>query len=189
MKTEPKNLTIRSEVIPSDPAAVEEIVISSGFFRPDEVPVAVELVEEGLEKGRESGYDFVFIEMDGRTVAYACFGLIPCTLYSYDLYWIATHEDFRGKGLGRIVLREVEKAVGDAGGKSIYIETSCLPKYDPTRAFYLKNDYSEKARFEDFYNEGDDKVVYVKRLSEYCHPDEGRDPVALVRGKEGLASA
>jgi GNAT superfamily N-acetyltransferase len=164
MKPEPKNLSVRSEVMPSDPSAVEEIVMSSGFFRPDEVPVAVELVAEGLEKGRESGYDFVFVEVDGRTVAYACFGLIPCTLFSYDLYWIATHEDYRGQGIGKILLREVEKAVAAAGGKSIYVETSYLPKYEPTRAFYLKNNYIEKARFEDFYDDGDDKVVYVKKL-------------------------
>jgi GNAT superfamily N-acetyltransferase len=161
----PPDLIIRSQVVPTDPASVEEIVVSSGFFRPDEVPVAVELVVEGLEKGSDSGYEFVFVEVGGRTVAYACFGLIPCTLYSYDLYWIATHEDFRGKGLGGIVLREVEKAVKAAGGKSVYIETSCLPKYEPTRAFYLKYNYVEKARFEDFYNDGDDKVVYVRRLS------------------------
>ncbi len=163
MKTLPDNLSIRTSVIPSDPEAVDQIVTSSGFFRPDEVPVAVELVAEGLEKGRASGYEFVFIEVDGRTVAYACFGQIPCTLYSYDLYWIAAHEDFRGKGLGKIVLKEVEKAVANLGGKSIYIETSCLPKYEPTRAFYLNNQYLEKARFEDFYDDGDDKVVYVKK--------------------------
>jgi len=164
MKTEPGNITIRTEVIPSDLMAVEKIIVSSGFFRPDEVPVAIELIIEGLEKGSESGYQFVFAEVDGQTVAYACFGLIPCTLYSFDLYWIATHEDFRGRGLGKIVLREVEKVVAESGGKSVYIETSYLPKYEPTRAFYLKNNYIEKARFEDFYDDGDDKVVYVKRL-------------------------
>lgn len=160
----PISVTIRSEVNPSDPEAVEKIVSSSGFFRPDEVPVAIELVNERLEKGADSGYEFVVAEVDGQTVAYACFGLIPCTLYSYDLYWIATREDYRGQGLGKTVLREVEKAVAKAGGKCIYVETSYLPRYEPTRAFYLKNDYLEKARFEDFYDDGDDKVVYSKKV-------------------------
>lgn len=164
MKTEPKNITIRYQVIASDPTAVEKIIVSSGFFRSDEVPVAVELVTEGLENGPGCGYEFVFVEVDGITAAYACFGLIPCTLCSYDLYWIATHEDYRGQGIGKIVLKEVEKSVAALGGKSIYIETSCLPKYEPTRAFYVKNNYIEKARFEDFYDDGDDKVVYWKRL-------------------------
>lgn len=164
MKTEPVKVILRSEVIPSDPFDVEQIIMSTGFFRPDEVPVAVELVAEGLEKGADSGYEYVFAMVDGLTVAYACFGLIPCTIYSYDLYWIATHEAYRGQGLGKTVLREVEKAIAALGGKSIYVETSYLPIYEPTRAFYLKNNYIEKARFEDFYNDGDDKVVYVKRL-------------------------
>lgn len=164
MKTEPKNVTIRFEVITSDLIAVEKIVSSSGFFRPDEVPVAVDLVTERLEKGAESGYEFVIADVDGLTAAYACFGLIPCTLYSYDLYWIATHEDYRGQGLGKIVLREVEKAITALGGKTIYVETSSLPNYEPTRAFYLKNNYIEKTRFEDFYNDGDDKVIYIKKL-------------------------
>jgi GNAT superfamily N-acetyltransferase len=164
MKIPNHDITIRTDVLPTDPSAVEQIIISSGFFRDDEVLVAVELVAEGLEKGRECGYEFVFAEVDGRIAAYACFGLISCTLYSYDLYWIATHEDFRGQGLGKIILTEVEKAVVAAGGKSVYVETSCLPKYEPTRIFYLKCNYIEKARFEDFYADGDDKVVYVKRL-------------------------
>ena len=164
MTNEPITVNLRSEVLPSDPRSVEEIVLSSGFFRPDEVPVAVELVTERLEKGLASGYEFVFAEVDGNTAAYACFGLIPCTLYSYDLYWIATHDNLRGKGLGKKVLEAVEQAVASLGGKAIYVETSYLPKYEPTRAFYLKNNYVEKARFEDYYDDGDDKVVYVKRV-------------------------
>jgi len=164
MTSEPKNITIRYEAIPSDQAAVGDIVASSGFFRPDEIPVAVELVSERLENGPESGYEFVFAEVNGELVSYGCFGLIPCTLCSYDFYWLATLEEYRGQGIGKIVLQEVEKAIERMGGKGIYIETSSLPKYDPTRAFYLKNGYIEKARFEDFYDVGDDKVVYVKKL-------------------------
>ena len=158
-------LSFRSEPIASDPESVREIVVSSGFFREDEIPVAVELVEERLAKGAASGYEFVFAELNGRLVSYACFGLIPCTLFSYDLYWIATHQDFRGTGIGKKVLLEVEKAIRDAGGKGIYVETSSLPKYEPTRAFYGKNEYPPVARFEDFYADGDDKIVFVKKLA------------------------
>ncbi len=164
MKETILQIEIRTDVRPQDIEAVKEIVESSGFFREDEIPVAVELVEERLAKGSSSGYEFIFAETGGRTVAYACFGLIPCTLASYDLYWIATHHDLRGQGLGKMVLGEVEKAVAQLGGRGIYAETSGMPKYEPTRAFYLKNNYLEKARFDDFYAEGDDKVVYVKKV-------------------------
>ena len=157
-----ETLTFRKEVIPSDPLRIESIVRSSGFFREDEVKVAVELAEERLEKGAESGYEFIFVELEGITVGYSCFGLIPCTLHSYDLYWIATHRDHMNQGIGRKLLAETERTIRELGGNGIYVETSSKELYAPTRAFYLKNGYQEKARFEDFYDLGDDKVVYVK---------------------------
>ncbi len=154
--------TLRNHVLPSDPENVEGIVRSTGFFREDEIRVAVELVEEHLKKGTSSGYEFLFAEYEGKTIAYSCFGLIPCTLVSYDLYWIATHNDFRNRGIGKIMLSETEKAIAKAGGKGIYVETSSLDKYLPTRSFYEKSHYVLKARFEDFYADRDDKMVYVK---------------------------
>jgi len=156
--------TLRSIPGPQDPARIKEIVSSTGFFREDEIHVAVELIEEWLSKGEASGYEFLFAEIDGKTVAYSCYGLIPCTLHSYDLYWIATHKDFMNKGIGRALLRETEKAIQKAGGIGIYVETSSKGQYDPTRAFYENNDYILKARFEDFYDRGDDKVVYIKKV-------------------------
>ena len=44
--------------------------------------------DERLEKGAASGYEFVIAEDDSSMVGYACFGEIPCTVGSYDLYWI-----------------------------------------------------------------------------------------------------
>jgi ribosomal protein S18 acetylase RimI-like enzyme len=156
--------TLRTVPETKDPARIKEIVSSTGYFRDDEIIVAVELVEEWLAKGDESGYEFFFAEVGGETVAYSCYGLIPCTLHSYDLYWIAAHKDFMNKGIGHALLRETENAIWKAGGTGIYVETSSKSQYAPTRAFYEKNGYILKARYEDFYDRGDDKVVYIKRV-------------------------
>lgn len=159
-----QKISLRSIVHSDDPQLVESIIRSTGFFREDEIPVAVELVEERLEKGTVSGYEFLFAEMEGKTVAYSCYGLIPCTLHSYDLYWIVTHKDFMNRGIGRKLLQETEKAIKAAGGHGIYVETSSKDQYLPTRAFYEKNNYLLKARFENFYDTNDDKIVYVKYI-------------------------
>lgn len=155
---------IRYNVKPSDLEAVEEIIRSTHFFREDEIEVAVELVQETLEKGKESGYNFVFLESEGKTIAYACFGKIPCSLVSFDLYWIATHNDYRGHGLGSIVLTEVEKIIKQQKGLYIYIETSSKELYTSTQKFYEKNKYEIKSIFENFYDLGDGKVVYLKKV-------------------------
>ncbi len=159
-----EQVQLRKEVRKDDLSRVETIVRSTGFFREDEVVVAVELVEERLRKGAESGYEFIFAEVNGETVAYSCFGLIPCTLHSFDLYWIATHKDHMNRGIGRELLKESESAIYLMGGHAIYVETSSRELYEPTRAFYENNEYFIKSHYENFYDEDDDKIVYVKYL-------------------------
>jgi ribosomal protein S18 acetylase RimI-like enzyme len=157
-------ILLRKVVVPTDPETITRIVASTGFFREDEILVAAELATERLEKGAASGYEFLFAEIKGETVAYSCYGLIPCTLHSYDLYWIATRQDYMNLGIGKHLLQETEKEIFKLGGKGIYVETSSKEQYAPTRAFYEKNEYLLKARFKDFYAPDDDKVVYVKTI-------------------------
>lgn len=165
-------LRTRFEVAASDPGAIRRIVDSTGFFRAAEVDVAVELADERLAKGEASGYHFVFLEEGegdaARVLGYACFGPIACTVDSFDLYWIAVDQSAQGRGLGRRLMREAEARVYAMGGRRVYIETSSQPLYEPTRRFYGVCGYAEEARLRDFYTAGDDKVVYVRRLSGAC---------------------
>lgn len=157
-------ITFRNNPIPEDTLNVKRIVESTGFFYDFEVDVAIELVDERLNKGIESGYLFTFIEVNNEVAGYACYGLIPCTKCSYDLYWIAVDDKFRGKGLGKKIMTDVEKEIAKLGGHNIYIETSSREKYIPTQNFYLNCNCTLEARFKDFYDIDDDKLVYVKRV-------------------------
>jgi D-alanine-D-alanine ligase len=157
-------LLLRREPVPADPAAVRSIVTGSGFFRPQEVEVAVELVEERLAKGEASGYHFLFADLEGAVAGYACFGEIPATEGSWDLYWIAVDDARRGQGLGRQLLAAVEREVAGAGGRRLFIETSATALYQPTQAFYRRCGYLLEATLADFYRPGDAKLVYGKHL-------------------------
>jgi GNAT superfamily N-acetyltransferase len=158
------NLTFRTTPIESDLKRVREIIESTKFFYDHEVEIAVELVAERLELGESTGYYFVFAEADGKTVAYSCFGPILMSTTSFDLYWIATHNDFRGKGIGRKLLDETSKVAKSMGCKILIAETSGLPHYEPTRAFYISNSFTLEASLKDFYTDGDDKLFYTKRI-------------------------
>jgi hypothetical protein len=46
----------------------------------------------------------------------------------------------------------------------VVIETSSQPLYAPTRAFYVRRGYKEVARVQDFYADGDDRVIFAKRI-------------------------
>jgi GNAT superfamily N-acetyltransferase len=158
------NLTFRTLPHKDDIQRIREIVESTGFFYDHEVEVAVELIEERLHKGEKSGYHFVFAELDGITAGYSCYGPIACTKSSHDLYWIVTHNDYRGKGIGKQLLEETYRQAKTLGCTSLYAETSGLPHYAPTRGFYNSNAFSLEATLKDFYDKDDDKLIYLKRL-------------------------
>ena len=161
---EREKLVFRSEIRQEDMEAVNEIVVSTGFFYDFEIPVAVELVEERLKEGEASGYHFIFAEVDGKTIAYSCFGPIIMTQGGFDLFWIATHNDYRAKGIGKILLEETHKTVKAMGARYIIAETSSLERYASTRHFYSRNNYTKEAEIADYYKVGDGKVIYVKRF-------------------------
>ncbi|MBI1932700.1 MAG: GNAT family N-acetyltransferase [Ignavibacteriales bacterium] len=160
--SELKKYFLRENIKPEDPENIKKIVSSTGFFNDEEVDIAVELAEERLSKGLESGYHFLFLEIDDKTLGYSCFGPIPATKFSYDLYWIAVHKDNQNLGLGKILLNESEIAISKLGGNRIYVETSGREQYISTRKFYIACDYKEEAVLEDFYAPGDAKYLYLK---------------------------
>jgi ribosomal protein S18 acetylase RimI-like enzyme len=154
----------RAEPRLSDMERVREIGVSSGFFSEAEIEVAVELVQERLNKGVESGYYFLFAEQDQKVAGYSCFGPIPCTVESYDIYWIAVQQELRRSGLGVEILKNVEERIREMGGKRIYVETSSRQQYRPTRSFYSRCGYRREATLENFYSSGDHKVIYLRVL-------------------------
>lgn len=155
-------VTFRQEVLDQDREAVRTIVGSSGFFNNAEIEVAVELVEERLRQGEKSGYFFLFAEQGGELAGYACFGPIPGTRHSHDLYWLAVADHLRHGGLGKAILAESETLIRQRGGSRVYVETSSRPQYDGTVAFYRGCGYREAAFLEDFYAPGDGKLILVK---------------------------
>ncbi len=167
-RPEPKvrlhGIVFRYELQPQDPERISRLTDITGFFTAAEVQVAVELVNERLAKGETSGYYYVMAEHYGRLAGYACYGPIACTVSSYDVYWIAVHPDYQGKGLGRRILKEVERLIRQGGGTRIYVETSQRVQYASTRAFYESGGYRLESVLADFYAPGDGKVVYCKSL-------------------------
>ncbi len=162
---ETPELTFRAEAKEGDAAAVERLVRDSGFFNAEETEVAVELVQERLQRGPASGYHFLFAEHDSALAGYACYGPVPGTRESFDLYWIVVGARLQGRGIGKQLLARSEAAIAALGGRRIYIETSGRDQYKRTRAFYEHCGYHEAAVLKDFYARGDPKIIYVRTLA------------------------
>jgi acetoin utilization deacetylase AcuC-like enzyme/GNAT superfamily N-acetyltransferase len=170
----------RSAAMADDVGRVRSLVASTGFFNAAEVEVAADLVTERLTKGIRSGYYFVLAERGSALVAYACYGPVAGTQGSFELYWIAVAPEEQRRGLGAQAYVRAEAAMGKAGARQIYADTSTSDRYAPTRGFYQRMGFVEQARLADFYAAGDGKIVYVKELGVELelrrHPGESRDP-------------
>ncbi len=151
----------------SDVDAVAGLIAATGFFSAEEQLIATELVEERLARGRASGYEFLFAddpEKDGQLLGYTCFGPIPATASSYDLYWIAVSPHAQRQGVGRRLLRETERLALQQQATRMFVDTAGRADYALTRLFYERMGYHVEASITDFYAPGDAKVIYARQL-------------------------
>jgi GNAT superfamily N-acetyltransferase len=146
----------------ADRGRIEEITRAAGLFREDEILVALE-VFEGAAAGSPD-YVALGAEHDGRLAGWICWGPTPCTLGTYDLYWMAVDPALQRTGVGTALVRAMERRLAGVA-RLIVVETAGRPDYRDTRAFYQARGYSVAATIADFYAPGDDQVVYVKSLS------------------------
>lgn len=171
-------LTFRDQLKPGEDAVIRAVTESAGVFYPEEVDIAEELARENLNRGAQaSGYHFLVAEAGGEVCGYTCFGPIPGARRRYDLYWIAVAQSFKGGGVGRALMARSEAAIQNDGGAKVYVETSSRSPYAPARTFYRRCGYDEDAVLRDYYDDGDDKVIFAKALAGNAPKtwDEGGD--------------
>lgn len=137
---------------------------AAGEFRPEEVTVALEVFDTGLGIGRrkDPDYELVGAEIDGSLVGWACWGPTPCTVGTFDLYWIVVDRSCRGQGIGTVLMEEMERCTRGRA-RMIVVETAGRADYESTRTFYERRGYRAASRIADYYAVGDDLVTYVKR--------------------------
>jgi ribosomal protein S18 acetylase RimI-like enzyme len=132
-------------------------------FRPDEVAIALELLDDSL--AGDDAYRFLGAYTGDELVGYACWGPTPGTQGTADLYWIVVDPAQQGQGVGTDLLRAVEATLVADQARLLVVETSSRAEYAPTRAFYERRGYAPAARLPGYYAPGDDLVIYLKDLT------------------------
>jgi ribosomal protein S18 acetylase RimI-like enzyme len=147
----------------SDKPAVMDILRRTNMFTPAEIDVAEEQIDIVFDQPQQKDYNELVVEdASGRVAGWMSWGPSPMTEGTYDLYWIAVDPAAQGQGLGKTLVRWLEDRVRRERGRLILIETASQTDYEPTRQFYLKQDFREAARIRDYYRPGDDRIIYAK---------------------------
>jgi ribosomal protein S18 acetylase RimI-like enzyme len=147
----------------ADRDRIEAITRSVGLFRDDEVGVALEVFDEAVSSRPDNTYAVLGATVGGHLAGWICWGPTPCTLGTYDLYWMAVDPELQGSGIGTALLLEMERRLAGVA-RLIVVETAGRPDYAGTRAFYRARGYSPVSTIPDFYAPGDDQVVFVKSV-------------------------
>lgn len=151
--------------VEADGVQINDITARAGVFNQEEVDCVAELWQDYLTYGvPDCGYNFIVEREGDKVLGFACHGPRDLTQGVHDLYWIAVDPETRRGGVGRRLLTASEDAVRQSGGRMLIAETSGTPHYESTRKFYLGMGYQAEARIKDFYSQGDDLVIFVKRL-------------------------
>jgi len=162
------SVTVR-EITSDDRAALERMLASIEQFKPDEVAVALELVDASLHDAAGSGYECL-VALDGsagadRLAGYICVGPTPMTEATWDLYWIAVDPGCQGRGIGRQLYAAFAERALARGARQVRIETSSKESYAATGGFYERLNFSIDGRLRDFYADGDDLLIFYRRIA------------------------
>jgi ribosomal protein S18 acetylase RimI-like enzyme len=173
---------LRSE----DRDSIIELVRATKHFSEPEVAIARELIDICVEQPDQQDYHAYVAEASAATSAHSgaqsgrneanvtenriagflLLGPTPATEGTYDMYWIAVHPDFQGRGIAQELDEYATEFVRKRNGYWLIAETSGQPGYERTRGFYTKQGYQSIARIPDYYKPGDDLIVFGKRLDQ-----------------------
>lgn len=150
--------------VPDDTPALLDLTRATGVFKSHEIDTLDEVLSDYFAAESENGHVAVTLEDGDAILGFAYYAPAPMTDRAWHLYWIAVRKAQHARGLGSQLLRHTEADVRGRGGRVLFIETSGLPNYEPTRRFYLKHGYDLEATLRDFYADGDDMIVFRKHL-------------------------
>ena len=153
-----------SEITSDDRSALAGLLSRIEQFKPDEVDVALELIDAALEDPAGSGYECLVAREDRHVVGYICTGPTPMTRATWDLYWIAVDPDSQGRGIGQALYGAFVERMKARAGRQVRIETSSQEIYAATGGFYEKLGFTVDGRLRDFYAPGDDLLIFYRKL-------------------------
>lgn len=147
-----------------DADAVLAIPVEAELFTPEEAPALAAVLRDWLAGALGEGHTWIVDEEDGvlRSVAY--YAPTWGADRVWDLLMIAVRPGAQRGGRGAALVAHVEAALRAAGQRILLVETSGLPRFARARAFYRALGFDEEARIRDFYRDGEDKVVFRRRL-------------------------
>lgn len=83
---------------------------------------------------------------------------------TYNLLAIGVSEHYQRKGIAKEMMSYIEHELRGKDGRLLIVETSSDAAQAGARKLYQKIGYTQEAVIRDFWNDGEDKIVFWKKL-------------------------
>jgi ribosomal protein S18 acetylase RimI-like enzyme len=147
-----------------DISAIIHLSVVTGMFAAEDTGDVKALLDAHFSAGADADGVCLVDDEEGVVRAAAYCAPEAATDRVWNLTMIAVHPDHQGHGLGGALMARLEDTLRAHGQRMMVVDTSGLPQYDRTRAFYERNGYQKVAHIPDFWSDGDDLVIFSKKL-------------------------
>ena len=145
---------------PEDIPALSTVLDNTELFPSDMLP---DMIGSFLSDEQKSDLWLTCI-LDGIAIGFCYAVPEQLTEGTWNMLAIAVLPNKQGTGAGSAIVKELEANLQKSGNRVLIADTSGVDEFKQTREFYRKNGYTEEARIRDFWNEGDDKIIFRKSL-------------------------
>lgn len=156
-----KNQIVVRKVLESDLNDLSVVLNSIELFPSEMLP---EMIRGYLENPETE--DIWFTATKGaEAVAIGFCSPEKLTEGTFNLYAIGVKKELQGNGIGKKMMAFLENELQSKGHRVLIVETSGTADFELTRKFYDNLGYTKEAVLRDFWAEGDDKVIFWKKLN------------------------
>jgi len=145
--------------IGSDVSAMRDILTTIELFPPE---MLADMIHPFLNEKDSSDFWCTAI-FEGDVVGLAYCAVEQFTEGTMNLLALGVHADYHGKGIGARIIDYVEKHLSEHA-RILLIETSSSESQAAARHLYLKKGYTQEATIREYWGEGDDKIIFWKKL-------------------------
>ncbi|MEW6359881.1 MAG: N-acetyltransferase [Planctomycetota bacterium] len=95
---------------------------------------------------------------------FVAYGPAPLTDGTTDISWLAVDPNCQGEGIGAALVEHVCDEARQSGARQVLVETSSTGRYEGARLAYDRMGFEEVSRVPNYYHDGDDRIILVRKL-------------------------
>jgi ribosomal protein S18 acetylase RimI-like enzyme len=147
-------------VTKSDIEGLKKVIDSSELFPSEYLD---EMISNYFNNPDTQDIWFTYIDNNKQVAVGYC---VPEKLTdgTYNLLAIGVSQDYQRKGVASEMMNYIEQLLKQKDGRILIIETSSDDAQIGARNFYQKIGYTQVAVIKDFWKEGEDKIVFWRKL-------------------------